>query len=221
MSLNYISKLGKYFRLSKSPPIFIDGQNEILIDINKNRYLDFACGSGTTVLGHNNNYIIKNLKKIFNKGFFHSGPHFLTNYHLEYLKKLKKFLNNNFSLFNLATNGSEATETALKLSFHHSNKNKIIYFDGSYHGRTGYSLSSSGIKGINKSFFKNKNFIRCKFNNIDDFKIKFNKHKLDLAAVIIEPVQGTSGFIYAEKKFLKEIRKITIKNSKLLIFDEV
>ena len=221
MSYNNISKLAKYFRLSKSPPIFIEGQNEILIDKKNNRYLDFACGSGTTVVGHNNKYIKDNLKKVFNKGFFHSGPHFLTNYHMEYIKKLKNFLNNDFPLFNFATNGSEATETALKLSFHHSNKNKIIYFDGSYHGRTGYSLSSSGMKGINKYFFKNKNFISCKFNNIDDFKNKFYKHKDDLAAVIIEPIQGTSGFIYSEKEFLNEIRKITFKNSKLLIFDEV
>ena len=221
MSYNNISNLGKYFRLSKSPPIFIEGQNEILIDKKNNRYLDFACGSGTTVVGHNNKYINVYLKKVFNKGFFHSGPHFLTNYHMEYITKLKNFLNHDFSLFNFATNGSEATETALKLSFHHSNKNKIIYFDGSYHGRTGYSLSSSGMKGINKYFFKNKNFISCKFNNIDDFKNKFYKHKDDLAAVIIEPIQGTSGFIYSEKEFLKEIRKITFKNSKLLIFDEV
>ena len=221
MSYNNISNLGKYFRLSKSPPIFVEGQNEILIDNKNNRYLDFACGSGTTVVGHNNKYINEKLKKVFNKGFFHSGPHFLTNYHMEYITKLKNFLNHDFSLFNFATNGSEATETALKLSFHHSNKNKIIYFDGSYHGRTGYSLSSSGMKGINKYFFKNKNFISCKFNNIDDFKNKFYKHKDDLAAVIIEPIQGTSGFIYSEKEFLKEIRKITYKNSKLLIFDEV
>ena len=81
MSYNNISKLGKYFRLSESPPIFIKGQNEILIDKNNKKYLDFACGSGTTVVGHNNKYITENLKKIFNKGFFHSGPHFLTNYH--------------------------------------------------------------------------------------------------------------------------------------------
>ncbi len=221
MSYNNISNLGKYFRLSKSPPIFIKGENEILIDKNNKKYLDFACGSGTTVVGHNNKYITENLKKIFSKGFFHSGPHFLTNYHMEYIKKLKKFLNNDFSIFNLATNGSEASETALKLSFHHSNRNKIIYFDGSYHGRTGYSLSSSGMKGINKYFFKNKNFISCKFNSISDFKNKFYKHKDDLAAVIIEPIQGTSGFVYSEKNFLKEIRKITSKNSKLLIFDEV
>ena len=221
MSFKNISNLGKYFRLSKSPPIFIDGKNEILFDKNNNKYIDFACGSGTTVVGHNNQYIIKKLNKIFSKGLLHSGPHFLTNYHIEYINKLKQFLNNDFSLFNFATNGSEATETALKLSFHHSNRRKIIYFDGSYHGRTGYSLTSSGMKGINKSYFKNKNFISCKFNNINDFKNKFYEHKDDLAAVIIEPIQGTSGFISSEKNFLKEIRKITYKHSKLLIFDEV
>ena len=64
MSYNNISKLGKYFRLSKSPPIFIEVKNEILIDKKNNKYLDFACGSGTTVVGHNNKHITENLKKI-------------------------------------------------------------------------------------------------------------------------------------------------------------
>ena len=221
MQYNYISNLGKYFRLTKYPPIFIGGKNEILIDKNGSKYLDFACGSGTSVLGHQNNYMIKNLTKVVNRGFIHSGPHFLSSDHCKFFNELSNFLDKRFSIFNLATNGTEATETALKLAFHHTNKRKIIYFEGSYHGRTGYALSSSGMKGINNNFFTNTNFIECKFNSIEDFKKKFIKHKKDLAAVIIEPIQATSGFIFSESKFLKEIRRITTNHNKLLIFDEV
>ena len=216
-----ISNLGKYFRLSYTPPVFCHGDKEFLFDENNKKYIDLACGSGTTILGHNNQYINKNIKKKIDKGIIHTGPHFISSIHLKYFTELSVFFKKKFHTFNMATNGSEATETALKLAFHHTKKNKIFYFTGSYHGRTGYSLLSSGMKGINKKIFKNKNFIECEFNNINDFKKNYEKYKNDLAAVIIEPIQATSGFNFSNNKFLKFIKKLTNKNKSLLIFDEV
>ena len=216
-----ISALGKYFRLSDNPPVFCHGDKEFLFDENNKKYIDLACGSGTTILGHNNQYINNNIKNKIDEGIIHTGPHFISSVHLKYFKELSIFFKKKFHIFNMATNGSEATETALKLSFHHTSKNKIIYFSGSYHGRTGYSLLSSGMKGINKKIFKNQKFIECKFNNIKDFKEKYEKHKSDLAAVIIEPIQATSGFNFSETKFLKSLYSLTKKNNSLLIFDEV
>ncbi len=218
---NNISKLGKYFRLSERPPIFEKGDKEFLFDQNNKKYLDFACGSGTTFLGHNIGNFKKGFNNILNKGIIHTGPHFLSSTHIKYFKRLEIFFKKKFNIFNLATNGSEATEIALKLAFQNTNKKKIIYFDGSYHGRTGYSLLSSDMKGLNKKFFASKNFIKCKYNNIENFKKIFNKHKKDLAAVIIEPIQATSGFNFADKHFIKVISNLLKKNSSLLIFDEV
>ena len=218
---NNISRLGKYFRLSEKPPIFEKGEKEFLYDQYNKMYLDFACGSGTTFLGHNIEYFKKGFNNVLNKGIIHTGPHFVSSIHIKYFKKLNIFFKKKFNIFNLATNGSEATEIALKLAFQNTNKKKIIYFDGSYHGRTGYSLLSSDMKGLNKRFFISKNFIKCKFNNINDFKKIFNKHKKDLAAVIIEPIQATSGFNFVDRKFLKIVSNAIKKNSSLLIFDEV
>lgn len=215
-----VSQLGRYFRLSNSPPLFSHGKAEFLIDENKKKFLDFACGSGTTILGHNIKYLNTNIKKKISKGIIHLGPHFISPIHLKYFKELKNFFKNKFNIFNTATNGSEATEVALKLAFHHTKKKKVIYFDGSYHGRTGYSLLSSDMKGINKNYFYNRNFIKCKFNNIEDFKNKFNYYKKDLAAVIIEPIQATSGFNFSDKKFLNFVSSCLKKNPALLIFDE-
>lgn len=221
LDYNYVSKMGKYFRLSKKPPIFTHGKDEFLFTSNKKSFLDFSCGSGTTILGHNNLSQKNNLKSKIDLGLLHTGPHFMSPIHLKYFHELKIFFKNDFNVFNTTTNGTEATETAFKLAFHHTKKKKIIYFEGSYHGRTGYSMSSSDMKGVNKNYYQNKNFIKCKFNNIDDFKKKFNKNKNDLAAIIIEPIQATSGFNFSESKFLKELRRIANKNSCLLIFDEV
>lgn len=78
------------------------------------------------------------------------------------------------------------------------------------------------MKGKNKEFFTNNNqFIKCEFNNLSDFKNKFNKYKNDLAAVIIEPIQATSGFNFADKNFLSHIKQKISKSNILLIFDEV
>ena len=219
-NLKTLSGLGKYFKLSKKPPIFLYGKKEFLIDTNKKKFYDFACGSGTTMLGHNISVLNSKIKKNIDKGIIHAGPHFITTSHINFYDQLSKFLKYKFNIFHTATNGSEATETALKLAFHHTKRKKIIYFDGSYHGRTGYSLLSSDMKGINKNYFDNKNFIKCEFNNIRDFKKKFDKHKKDLAAVIIEPIQGTSGFIFSNKKFLQYLYKCLRNCPALLIFDE-
>lgn len=219
-NLKTLSGLGKYFKLSKKPPIFLYGKKEFLIDTNKKKFYDFACGSGTTMLGHNISVLNSKIKKNIDKGIIHAGPHFITTSHINFYDQLSKFLKYKFNIFHTATNGSEATETALKLAFHHTKRKKIIYFDGSYHGRTGYSLLSSDMKGINKNYFNNKNFIKCEFNNIRDFKKKFDKHKKDLAAVIIEPIQGTSGFIFSNKKFLQYLYKCLRNCPALLIFDE-
>ena len=219
-NLKTLSGLGKYFKLSKKPPIFLYGKKEFLIDTNKKKFYDFACGSGTTMLGHNISVLNSKIKKNIDKGIIHAGPHFITTSHINFYDQLSKFLKYKFNIFHTATNGSEATETALKLAFHHTKRKKIIYFDGSYHGRTGYSLLSSDMKGINKNYFNNKNFIKCEFNNIRDFEKKFDKHKKDLAAVIIEPIQGTSGFIFSNKKFLQYLYKCLRNCPALLIFDE-
>ena len=219
-NLKSLSGLGKYFKLSSKPPIFLYGEKEFLIASNNKKFYDFACGSGTTMLGHNINVLNSKIKKNIDRGILHAGPHFITTSHIKFFNQLSKFLKYKFNIFNTATNGSEATETALKLAFHHTKKKKIIYFDGSYHGRTGYSLLSSDMKGINKNYFYNNNFIKCEFNNIDDFKKKFNKYKKDLAAVIIEPIQGTSGFIFSDKKFLKFLYTSLKDCPALLIFDE-
>ena len=219
-NLKTLSGLGKYFKLSKKPPIFLYGKKEFLIDTNKKKFYDFACGSGTTMLGHNISVLNSKIKKNIDKGIIHAGPHFITTSHINFYDQLSKFLKYKFNIFHTATNGSEATETALKLAFHHTKRKKIIYFNGSYHGRTGYSLLSSDMKGINKNYFNNKNFIKCEFNNIRDFKKKFDKHKKDLAAVIIEPIQGTSGFIFSNKKFLQYLYKCLRNCPALLIFDE-
>ena len=123
-NLKTLSGLGKYFKLSEKPPIFLYGKKEFLIDTNKKKFYDFACGSGTTMLGHNISVLNSKIKKNIDKGIIHAGPHFITTSHINFYDQLSKFLKYKFNIFHTATTGSEATETALKLAFHHTKRKK-------------------------------------------------------------------------------------------------
>ena len=95
---DYVSKLGKYFKLSSNPPLFKYGQDEFLFTANKKKFLDFSCGSGTTILGHNNPYQVKNLKSKIDIGLFHTGPHFMSPIHLKYFKEFNSFVKKDFNV---------------------------------------------------------------------------------------------------------------------------
>jgi len=121
--------------------------------------------------------------------------------------------------------GSEANEAAIKLARLHSNNKKlknakIIMFNRSWHGRTIATLSATGNDSVQKGFKPLLGgFIKCEFNNIESVKKSIKKY--NVSAVMLETIQGEGGIRLADKKFLKELRDITIKKDILLIVDEV
>ena len=129
----------------------------------------------------------------------------------------------------MVNSGTEATMSAVRLARGFTKRNKIIKFDGCYHGhvdslliKAGSGVTTFGLPdspGIPKELAKQT--LSCEFNNKEDFLKVFNKIKNDLAAVIVEPIAGNMGFIPAEKSFLQLLRKKTSENKSLLIFDEV
>ncbi len=129
----------------------------------------------------------------------------------------------------MVNSGTEATMSAVRLARGYTKRNKIIKFDGCYHGhvdslliKAGSGVTTFGLPdspGVPKELAKQT--LSCEFNNKEEFLKIFNKVKEDLAAVIIEPIAGNMGFIQSDKSFLKLIRKKTSENKSLLIFDEV
>jgi glutamate-1-semialdehyde 2,1-aminomutase len=119
--------------------------------------------------------------------------------------------------------------SAVRLARGYTKRNKIIKFDGCYHGhvdslliKAGSGVTTFGLPdspGIPKELAKQT--LSCEFNNKEDFLKIFNKIKNDLAAVIVEPIAGNMGFIPADKSFLQLLRKKTSENKSILIFDEV
>ena len=129
----------------------------------------------------------------------------------------------------MVNSGTEATMSAIRLARGFTNRNKIIKFDGCYHGhvdslliKAGSGVSTFGLPdspGVPAKLAKET--LSCEFNNQEDFLKVFEKIKDDLAAVIIEPIAGNMGFIPGEHKFLSCLRELCNKCGALLIFDEV
>ncbi len=193
-------------------------------DEDNNRYIDFCNGYGALLLGHTRKEIISSVSKQLKNGTLFGTPS-------EQEIKLSKLIIRNFPSINkvrLVNTGAEATMTAIRLARGFTKKNKIIKFEGCYHGahdsvlvkagsgsaHYGISVSEGGLKEISK------NTLVVQYNNSDELQKVVRKNK-DIAGVIVEPILANMGLILPEKNFLKDIRKITKENNIPLIFDEI
>jgi acetylornithine/N-succinyldiaminopimelate aminotransferase len=215
--MNYLMK--NYNPLSIS---FDNGKGCYLYTKNGAKYLDAISGIGVCGLGHCNSEISKTINRQSQKLIHVSNLFNIKNQEL-LAKKLCKISKMSSAFF--CNSGSEANETAIKLvRLHANNKNlknsKIIVFDKAWHGRTIATLSATGSSNAQKGFKPLlSGFIRCKFNDIDSVKKAISKN--NIAAIMLETIQGEGGIRIASDNFLKEIRKITEKKDILLIIDEV
>ena len=193
-------------------------------DEDNNRYIDFCNGYGALLLGHTRKEIISSVSKQLKNGTLFGTPS-------EQEIKLSKLIIRNFPSINkvrLVNTGAEATMTAIRLARGFTKKNKIIKFEGCYHGahdsvlvkagsgsaHYGISVSEGSLKEISK------NTLVVQYNNSDELQKVVRKNK-DIAGVIVEPILANMGLILPEKNFLKDIRKITKENNIPLIFDEI
>ena len=177
------------------------------------------------ILGHSNPKIVKAISRQLKLGTSYGAPTSIESSTAVLIKKCIPSIEK----IRMVNSGTEATMSAIRLARGFTNKNKIIKFDGCYHGHTdsllikaGSGVSTFGLPdspGIPPQLAKET--LSCEFNNTEAFLEIFNKAKDDLAAVIIEPIAGNMGFVPGELSFLKMIREKTSKNKSLLIFDEV
>ena len=213
----------KSFSLTKKPPIFIAGSGTYLIDENGKAFIDFACGSGTSALGHGHPNIQKALDTQIRSGVTHLGPHFHAPIQSELYEQLAKVLPKELSRFHPAVSGSEATEVAIKAAMHSTGNKKFMSFTGSYHGRTFGALSVSGNKGKNQILepFKPETLILPFPDTPNRGYEAAEQISSDLAGVIIEPIQATAGLNQADFDGLSALASEARVKNVPLIFDEV
>ena len=190
-----------------------------LIDSDGFKYLDFVAGVSVNTLGHCNKFINESVKKQIDK-YSHVMVYgeFVQQPQTKLAKLLSENLPKSLSCSYFVNSGTEAIEGALKLAKRYTGKSKIISFKESYHGSTAGSLSIMGYEN-QKSNYRPliPNCISINFNSTE----MLDEIDSQTAAVVVEPYQAASGFVKADKAFLKKIREKCTDHAVLLIYDEI
>ena len=210
--------------VDRDVPIFVKkGQGSKIWDEDDNEYIDYICSWGPLILGHNHPAIIEEVKKIIENGSSYGLP---TKYEVE-LAELIIELVPSIEKVRLTTSGTEATMSAVRLARAYTGRNKILKFEGCYHGHSDALLVKSGSGLLTEGYQDSngitdgvlKDTLTLPFGDIE--KVKEVLKNKDVACVIVEPVPANMGLIQTHKEFLQELRKITKDTGTLLIFDEV
>ena len=219
------SPVRAFKNINGNPIFFKKAEGPYLYDADGNRYLDYIGSWGPMILGHSHPDIVNAIKKQAELGTSYGAPTSLesdvASLIIENVPSIEKI--------RMVNSGTEATMSAIRLARGFTNRNKIIKFDGCYHGhvdslliKAGSGVSTFGLPdspGIPEDLAKHT--ITCPYNDTEAFIEIFNSVKDDLATVIVEPIAGNMGFVPGTKKFLQTIRTYTESNNSLLIFDEV
>ncbi len=194
-------------------------------DVDGNEYIDYVCSWGPMILGHAHPSVVEGIKEQAEKGTSYGAP---TELEVE-LAKMIVDLVPSVEKVRMVNSGTEATMSAIRLARGYTGRNKVIKFEGGYHGhvdallvKAGSGLTTFGVPtspGIPEDFAKHT--ITVPFNDIDALKKVVDEVGDDVAAVIMEPVMANAGLIIPEPGFLEKVRELTAEKGIVLIFDEV
>ncbi len=209
----------KYLMLYEDRGIEIEyAEGQYVWDSNGRRYLDMHTGHGVAFLGHRNPHIINSIMNQMNR-ILTLSTSFRTKIREEMLEILSKIVPNKYEYVYLLNSGSEAVEFALKISRKVIGRKRIAYFTNSFHGRTFGALSVTANQRYRKGFEPLlPETIMLKYNDLSEIDKAIDEQ---MAAVIIELIQGEGGVNIASKEFVHELRKRTMEVGALLIIDEI
>ncbi|SHF69908.1 aspartate aminotransferase family protein [Flavisolibacter ginsengisoli] len=189
-------------------------------DENGVQYLDMYGGHAVISIGHSNQHWVKRIEEQLNKIAFYSNSVQIP-IQKELAKKLSKLSGKeDYQLF-LVNSGAEANENALKLASFHTGRKKIIAFKKAFHGRTSLAVAATDNPSIIAPVNETENVVFLPFNDEAALKEYFQTNGTEVAAVIIEAVQGVGGITLASPGFLQLLRKLCDENGVILIADEV
>lgn len=214
------------FRSVGGTPIFIErGDGSHIWDVDGNEYIDYCCSWGPLILGHNNAVVRKKIVEAINKGTSFGAPTELENELAELILENNKYIEK----LRFVSSGTEAVMSAIRLARGYTGRNKILKFEGCYHGHSDSLLVKAGSglvtfgtsssAGVPESFVNET--IVVPLNSEEAIEKAFVKFKDQIACVIIEPVPANNGLLLQRKDFLRYLRDICTLNKTLLIFDEV
>lgn len=208
-------------------PVFISrGEGARIYDVDGNSYIDYVGSWGPLILGHRHTHVIDVLERCLREtGTSFGAPTKLENI----LAAMIVEAVNSIDMVRLVNSGTEATMSALRLARGYTGRNKIVKFEGCYHGHADFLLIKAGSGALTFGTPTSPgippgsaaNTIVANYNDLDGITEIFKSEGEDVAAVIVEPVAGNMGVIPPAPGFLEGLRNLTSAYGSLLIFDEV
>ncbi len=214
------------FKSVNMDPIFMErGKGSRIYDIDGNEYIDYVLSWGPLILGHADDQVVEAIKKVAEQGTSFGAPTIMEN-------KLAKLVIErvpSIEIVRMVSSGTEATMSALRLARGYTSRNKILKFEGCYHGhgdslliKAGSGVATLGLPdspGVPEGVAKNT--ITVPYNDLEAVRYAFEQFGEDIACVIVEPVAGNMGVVPPQPGFLEGLREVTSEYGALLIFDEV
>jgi len=214
------------FKSVYGTPLFIErGDGCFLWDADGNQFIDFCCSWGPLILGHNHPKIREKVTKTLEKGLSFGAPTALENELAELILKHNRYIEK----LRFVSSGTEAVMSAIRLARGYTGRDKIIKFDGCYHGHSDSLLVKAGSglvtfgetssAGVPKAFADET--LVLPLADRQAVETAFSEFTDQIAAVIIEGIPANNGLLIQEPDYIHFLRDITRKNGSLLIFDEV
>lgn len=208
-----------------TPRFITKGKGSKVWDADGNEYIDFCASWGPLILGHANEKIENAIIEAVKNGPSFGAPTIQENELAELILSNHRFIER----IRFVSSGTEAVMSAIRLARGYTGRNKVIKFEGCYHGHVDHLLVKAGSglatfgesssAGVPKSFVDET--IVLPLNDEEALKDAFEKFKDEIAAVIIEPIPANNGLLLQDGKFLRALREICSDENSLLIFDEV
>jgi glutamate-1-semialdehyde 2,1-aminomutase len=207
------------------PPFIAKGLGSKVWDVDGNEYLDFLGSWGPLILGHANPVIVDAIKSAALEGTSFGAP---TEKEL-LLAELISTAIPSIEMLRLVSSGTEATMSAIRIARAYTNRNKLIKFNGNYHGhsdgllvKAGSGAATHGVPtsaGVPASYASET--LVAEFNDLNSVVELIDENINQIAAIIVEPIAGNMGVVKPRNGFLQGLRKLCDQNGILLIFDEV
>ncbi|MBM3184857.1 MAG: glutamate-1-semialdehyde 2,1-aminomutase [Bacteroidetes bacterium] len=214
------------FKSVGGTPLFIKkGDGAYIWDEDGNKFIDFCCSWGPLILGHNDPDVFHSIVETLKNGSSFGAPTRKENELASFILERIPFIDK----LRFVSSGTEAVMSAIRLARGYTGKNKIVKFDGCYHGHVdallvnaGSGLATFGTSssaGVPETFAQET--LVLPLNDLDTLKTCFEAYSGDIACVIIEPIPANNGLLLQDNSFLNGLRALCTEFNILLIFDEV